>query len=311
VTGRCAPSCEDEILFPETRFPPLAAQQASYGHLVSRGYQIMRTRRVVMAGLARNVAWLLPRTIARIESLGSLFADYRVVIYENDSTDGTREMIHRWSEDNPRVTLLSEVRHDPVNRPIRCLRRAQRMAYYRNKYHDFIAAECAGYDEVMVIDTDLAGGWSFDGIANTYGHGGWDFVGSYGVIYKRLGLRPNCLCHYDAWAFRNNSDYQPLSSRHVNALHWHRGEPMVRVYSCFGGLGIYRTEAFLSGRYDGQDCEHIALHRQMCANGYRRTFLNPSQITIYGRKRRKLDDLMSLCEITVAACTLRPSAVWY
>ena len=32
----------------------------------------------------------------------------------------------------------------------------------------------------------------------------WDFVGAYGVIFRRVGLSPNRLAHYDAWAYRQD-----------------------------------------------------------------------------------------------------------
>ncbi len=57
----------------------------------------MRQQRVVMAGLARNVAHILGQTIRRVEHLGSQFGDYRVVIYENDSSDATRERLRSWA----------------------------------------------------------------------------------------------------------------------------------------------------------------------------------------------------------------------
>ena len=81
----------------------------------------MRDQRVVIAGLARNIAAILPKTVARVERLGSCFRDYRVVVYENDSSDGTLAQLQQWQSRNPRVALLSESCGDPVNRPVRCL----------------------------------------------------------------------------------------------------------------------------------------------------------------------------------------------
>jgi len=306
MSGGC-----DETFFPESRFAPTADQRDCYARVVSEGYRRMRTRQVVLAALARNVASLLPRTIARMERLGSLFGEYRVVVYENDSDDQTLKLLNKWSRRNSRVTVLSEVRHDRVNRPVRCALRAQRMAYYRNQYHQCVAERYADHDHVIVVDADLAGGWSYDGIAHTFGHDDWDYVGSNGIVYKRMGLRPNCIVQYDTWAFRADDDFRPLSSRQVNAMHFRRGAAMVPVSSCFGGLGVYRTEAFLSGSYGGGDCEHIALHRQMRGAGHRRTFLNPSQITIYGRKCRKMDRWVLLCRRALTACGLRPCTVWH
>ena len=71
-------------------------------------------------------------------------------------------------------------------------------------------------------------------------------------------------------------------------MSWQRGDPMVEVASCFGGLGIYRTKAMLTCRYDGSDCEHVTFHRAMRGAGMDRLYLNPSQITFYGMKANNL-----------------------
>jgi len=50
--------------------------------------------------------------------------------------------------------------------------------------------------------------------------------------------------------------------------------------------------AWLAARYEGGDCEHVPLHREMRRLGYGRLFLNPSQIALYGRKRKRFDGLI-------------------
>ena len=278
--------------FDEWLFAPAEQLREKYWNRVSRGYARMREQRVVIAGLARDIESILPLTVARIECLGTLFGDYRVVIYENDSADQTAALLQRWAQDNHRVSCLSERRADPVNRPIRCLHRAARMAYYRSRCQDHIAANLADFDQVILLDTDLEGGWSLDGVANTYGHTGWDFVGAYGVIFRRVGLSPNRLAHYDAWAYRQDQAFTPLTTKQVNAMLFQRGEPLQKVSSCFGGLGVYTMAAYLAGRYDGTDVEHVTFHRELHRRGFRRTFLNPSQIVLYGRKHRTWDALV-------------------
>jgi hypothetical protein len=273
--------------FPESWFAPAPDREEPYQALVDRGRSIMRDKRVVICGLARDVAETLPETIARIECLGRMFADYRVVIYENDSTDATREMLDDWEKTDPRVVILSECRGDPANPPVRCLQRARRMAFYRNQYREFVAASYADFDHVIVVDMDLHVGWSYEGVANTFGHPDWDFVGSYGII-RRSYLRQTLLVHYDAWAFRKEGSYLRLSTKEVNHMSWQRGDPMLEVASCFGGLGIYRIEAMLACEYDGSDCEHVAFHRSMRDTGLDRLYLNPSQITFYGKKANNL-----------------------
>ncbi|MCP4191246.1 MAG: hypothetical protein GY768_11535 [Planctomycetaceae bacterium] len=267
---------------------PLASRH-QYLQAVHRGYSLMKSRRVVIAGLARDLEEILPLTIRRIEALGHLFSEYRVIVYENDSTDRSLELLQAWARSNPRVTICSEIRNDPVNLAERCLSRATRMAYYRSQCQRQIADYHSNFDNVVLVDMDLIGGWSHDGVANTFGHSNWDFVGAFGIIFRRQLLAPNCITHYDAWAYRTDEAYTPMSTKEVNSILFRRGDPLQAITSCFGGLGIYRMPAYLAGCYDGTDVEHVTFHRKMRDRGYQRTYLNPSQITIYGRKHRTLD----------------------
>ena len=252
-----------------------------YRSMVARGLERMGNKRAVICGLARDLAHVLPATIERIEKLGDRFADYRVVVYENDSKDATLSLLHRWAMVNHRVNVLSELRHDPVNLPIRCLQRARRMAYYRNQCRQFTLDRFSDYDYMIVVDMDIKGGWLIDGVANTFGHDDWDFVGSNGILQK-FKLFYRLTRQYDAWAYRHLGSYDAIEPRTVNRMHWQQGESMHPVYSCFGGLGVYRMEAIASCEYGGADCEHVCLHRSMRENGFDRLYLNPSQIVDYG-----------------------------
>lgn len=281
-----------EVEFPEEAFPPPAHRWSEYRRLLKIGIGRMRESSVVLCGLARDVGSILPKTIARMERLGEMFRDYRVVLFENDSRDDTAEVLTAWASHNSRVKFVSETIGDPINPVARCLNRATRMAYYRNRCLEVMRAEFADFIHAIVLDTDLKGGWSTDGIANTFGHDGWDFVGSNGIIFKRMGVDLNVPIQYDAWAFRLDDQLTALPTGAVNAMQWQRGQPLVPVSSCFGGLGVYRMPALLSANYDGWDSEHIPLHQHMRRNGFDKLFLNPSQITVYGRRRRSMDRWM-------------------
>lgn len=275
--------------FNEAQFPPSDAFREGYLRDVAMGYAEARRSRVVIAGLARDLGSILPATIARIERLGSLFQDYRVVVYENDSVDNTRALLQTWAQRNRRVRAVCEDRTDPVNQPTRCLDRAARMAYYRSQCQKAIRQQFADFDHVILVDMDLDGGWSYDGVAHTFAQSEWDFVGAYGIILRRERLTPNVILHYDAWAFRNDEQFTPLTTRQVNVMRYQRGQPLQSVHSCFGGLGIYRMTAYLAGEYDGSDVEHVAFHKNLYQKGIRRIFLNPNLIVVYGRKHRTWD----------------------
>lgn len=287
--GRSLPRHLEGMPFAEGEFPVTAWRAADYLRACSRGYARMRQQRVVIAGLCRDIEHILPATILRVERLAGLFADSRVVVYENDSRDGTAALLRHWAVRDRRVVALTEHRHDPVNPVQRCASRAARMASYRDRCQREILARHRHFDVVIVLDMDLVGGWSEDGVANTFGHDAWDVMGSNGLIYRRSGFAVNEVRQYDTWAYRDDDSLQPLTSAQVAPLVPERGEPPIRVGSCFGGLGVYRMDAFAAGTYAGGDCEHVTFHRSLRDRGFGRIFLNPSQITVYGRRHRSTD----------------------
>jgi glycosyltransferase involved in cell wall biosynthesis len=272
--------------FPEDAFPPPTELAAAYQQACRRGYAAMAGMRVAITGLARNIGDMLPLTIARIERLASRFANYRVVIYENDSTDATKPLLLRWANANPRVMVTMENCADPANPATRCLARAERMARYRERCQSLVLEHCGDFDATIVLDLDVAGGWSEDGVAHSFGQRGWDFIGTNGLIYRRDKLRINALRQYDMWALRMDADLTPIPTAHAARHIYHRGESLIPVTSCFGGMGIYRMEAFRQGRYGATDCEHAVFHRHLIEAGFSRLFLNPSQIVVYGRRHR-------------------------
>ena len=79
----------------------------------------------------------------------------------------------------------------------------------------------------------------------------------------------------------------------MNEIRFERGQEFVPVRSCFGGLGIYTTQAYQRGRYEGDDIEHVGFHRSLFRQGIDRFFLNPSQLVVYGRKHRKMDKVVA------------------
>jgi len=275
--------------FPEHAFPAPPPLEQDHRRRCGRGYAAMAQARVAIAGLARNLADVLPTTIRRVEHLGRLFADYRIFVYENDSTDGTKDILRAWAAKNRRVLVTSEDCHDPVNPTTRCLRRIDRMARYRQRCQEAVLQRCADFDHAIVVDFDVAGGWSADGIASSFGHDDWDFIGSNGLIYRREGLAFNALRQYDMWALRFDEHFTALPTKHADRYRYRRGEPLVPVTSCFGGLGIYTMPAFASGRYGSTDIEHVVFHRELRQRGFPRLFLNPSQILVYGRRHRFAD----------------------
>jgi len=267
-------------VFPEDAFRCPAGLNQAYRSRVTAGMRAMSQTRAVICGLCRDVRVHLPRIAARIGRLGAMFRDHRVVLVENDSRDATTEFLRDWSKLDGRVDVISEQRGIRKFAQNRDRERTEWLAQCRNRYLDHVAARYPEFEYLIVADTDLAGGWSYDGIANTFGHQGWDAVASYGLFEANSGEMGTWL-QYDSWAFRSFGHPQLHRGNQVSSMLFDRGAPMMRVHSCFGGLAAYRTPAILGARYGGQDCEHVVLHQRMSDRGHGRMYLNPSQLTLY------------------------------
>jgi len=276
------PDGRDAAAFPERRFECHWAVQDSYQRRIARGRERMRRTTVVFCALARDVAHALPRVVPRIERAGELFREYRVVVYENDSSDTTPGMLREWARQNASVDVLSETAGIACLGRGRDAERMRHLAACRNRYLDRLLDRHASFEFAIVVDSDLPRGFSYEGLMHTFGHEGWDVVGSNMWSVPAEGPPPPDPQFFDAWAFRRVGETVPRPFEETNAMFFRRGEPMVPVWSSFGGLAVYTMEAMASGaRYGGDDCEHVVLHRELRERGFDRQFLNPSQVVLY------------------------------
>jgi hypothetical protein len=84
--------------YPDAVLPVDAEFTQQYVDAVCEGAVIAKDLEVVIVGLARNLGELLPVTIGRIYETANMFKSARVVIVENDSTDGTAESLEQWAK---------------------------------------------------------------------------------------------------------------------------------------------------------------------------------------------------------------------
>lgn len=262
-------------VFPEDQYAPNPRFAAVYWERVTLGYQRAAMSRVAVCGLARDLGHGVGTITAALEQITAMFGDHLVFLYENDSSDGTAAALATWAMGDARRSCLSETYGRPRWRSVRSGARGDDMARYRNKYADAVRAINAGFDYVIVLDTDLAG-WSLDGIASTIGLDHWDACGSNGLAVHR-----GAVVQYDAWAWRALEQPAPMEAHRVNSQVYDRGHPVVPLFSCFGGMAVYTAAAFTAGRYAGGDCEHVSFHASMAKAGYPRLFCNPGMITVY------------------------------
>jgi glycosyltransferase involved in cell wall biosynthesis len=247
--------------------------------------------KVLICGIGRNIKKAVPNTIKSAESLGKQFADYRVIIYENNSKDETKKLLSDWAKKNPKVIFLSENIPSLDN-----LSRTVRLARARNiVLEKALAPKYDDYEYIVWADLDFRKPWDIKELVHIVLHPDqeWDAVFGYGA--------------YDLFAFR--SPEAPIGFELIGNAYWEQldeirkhfdlkpTDPWKKVYSAFGGIAIYKREALRGCRYSGTvteemkrvlspaipgvkewnhtTCEHIPLHASMIVRGYDRLFVDP------------------------------------
>lgn len=240
---------------------------------------------VLIVGLVRNCE---PSLESEVETLRASFEGFKNVSFflvESDSTDGSLEALRELATRIPNFQFLSlgNLRQSIPDR-------IERIAHCRNAYLDYVRTTSEKFDYVVVADLDgvnnlltkekVATCWKFDG---------WSActANQTGPYYDIYALRAPGWSEMDCWSEARSlyaSGMNPVKSW-VKAIREKQriipeSEDWIEVTSAFGGLAIYKTEAFLEGKYQtfiGDELnvsEHVPFNLKLTATGHR-IFINP------------------------------------
>lgn len=274
-----------------------------YDNIVQNGYNIMKNKTLVVGGLCINIADKVDRLQKRVEHLGSFYKDYRCVIFENDSKDGTRNLLKNICKNNNKFILmdcpetidcrLNEI--SATHNGMLSQKRMEKMANYRNRILEYIKHKYNNFDCMAFMDFDIKGPINIDGVAHSFGdYNIWDSISAYGIHGGALLLGNQI--YYDSLAYKDMEDKYNISENILDiipitlSLHKYKiGDKSFQVKSGFCGLAFYKMYVFNDTRninYTPKDnkysCEHIILHNNMIENGYDKIFINPNMSLLSG-----------------------------
>ena len=272
--------------------------------------------KIIICGAAKNIGPAVDNLIQNVEKLGSRFADYRVIIHQNNSSDDTHRRLRSWSLQNRRVFYSATNLHEnelPLSR-------IETIAKARNRTLELV--EELGYQDykyLLMADLDFLCEWPIEEMMRVVESPvEWDCVSANGLAsvedpfyYDRRALR------YPLFAegpeLMGDSWWQEIEQRI-----YFSGSEWVPAYSAFGGMAIYHTASILGARYSGvvtEDlkryyaqilgrpvqfrensireywdpekrspvplcCEHLTLHASMALRGHGKFFINPKMFLI-------------------------------
>lgn len=250
---------------------------------------------MVFGILARDCRESLKRNIPRIQEAGTYFDDYRVVIYENDSVDGTDSLIREWMDRNDKVFGVCDTtgqENIPAKSsfcpyPAKSVHRIERMSCYRNRLLCEVEKRFSP-DLVCFVDIDIL---DFNPLSLAkavlsapVGWGGL-FANGRVLIKDFIGNESFSPFQYDSYAFLDDGfNYQETGGwfirRHFHSISSYvlnrkvSETPFLPCSSAFNGIGIYRWEAIRGLRYRVEQtpelkavnacfCEHVPFNAEV------------------------------------------------
>lgn len=241
---------------------------------------------LLVGGLARNCQETLAATIAALERATAGFRERTILIVESDSDDETVKRLEKLQGEGRLtfVSLGSLQQEFPL--------RTARIAHCRNHILDFVKQSGSEFDYVMLADMDgLNASLTRMSVEDCWLRStDWDVVtaNQEHAYYDIWALRHPDWVPRDCWqSVRTLERYFGFAEARQMAVHSRQAQirlsaPLLEVESAFGGLAIYRREAFVVGEYlgleDGREvCEHVHFHRKLRQEGFR-IYINPQLI---------------------------------
>jgi len=263
-----------------------------------------------ICGPVKNCGPYLNKVFEHIEKIGSLFDDYKIILYYDKSNDNTLNILNEYQKKNNR--LLFYVNKNPVSKF-----RTHNIAIARNYCLNYVRQNNKDYPFFIMMDMDDVNckeKINIEPLRRLLKREDWD------------GLSFNTMPHYyDIWGlsiwpfcfsynhFQNNFQYHKIIRNYVmNKLGKLKPDELLQCISSFNGLSIYRTNKFLNTYYDGrvrsdlfpksliqthskvqksrglvykdyghikgryEDCEHRSFHQQARINSGAKIMISPN-----------------------------------
>ena len=259
----------------------------------------LSNKTIVVCSIVRNAAKGLRHNIPVINKVCGLFRDYRIVVFENDSVDETKQILREWHSSNPeKIHVFLDDFGKPTIPPasaVTCNRffsliRIRNMARFRNQYLDYIEQNGWNPDYLLVVDLDVSK-IRFEGILSSFDTDlEWDAITAFGYSTSPSLKRR----YHDVYILVENGEENTpqtegsISQKAEEFAKYHGTKDLIPVYSAFGGLAIYKYDKVKGLQYSAipnndervqSRGEHFSLYQQMHERGPAHVYINP-QMTI-------------------------------
>lgn len=268
----------------------------------------MNEKSIIIIGAIRNGEKYIKQVLNNIIKIGNLFKNYKVIIYENDSIDATKNILNKYKKnniefifekdniefifENNNIEFIFEKNIDKLYQF-----RTQRLAYIRNKLLKYVLEKYTNYDYLLNMDLDDIN--STNDIFTTfhyifdYNEEIWDVqtIHQRKEYYDIWAYRKAGLIEYDCWleVRKDESNKIPYNDSYNNHIAKYKTpytlkRGLIPVISAFGGAAIYKMCKLVEAKDDGlyvglneygEVCEHVYFHEVLKNKYNSKIFINP------------------------------------
>ena len=209
----------------------------------------MQKNCICICGAVKDCSQWLNLVLCNIEQIGSVFNNYKIIMYYDKSDDDTLAILEKYSKKNSAFTLLINQNHDDwKDKP-----RTHKIANARNKCLEEMRRICPKYEYFAMIDCDdvCAQPVQLHRFIKNLKRNDWDalsfnsnnYYDQWAVSLKHLP--------YSVWHFEQPNALQIYQDAVKGAIERTPNGELTQVLSAFNGFAIYRTKLFVDAVYDG------------------------------------------------------------
>jgi hypothetical protein len=222
---------------------------------------MLTDKKVIICGVVKNLENSIKFNVELALETGSKFNKFKLLIYENNSTDNTKEILKSY-ESNKNIKIICENIESIDKRENNKIWaytevtgsdhpcRIEHICNARNKLLEEInSRDYEEYSHVIMIDLD-SNGWEISGILDSFNNNcDWDAIFA------------NSPKYYDYYALR--CEGLPFGPEITGDFFWKNipnynfENSLIPVYSAFNGIGIYKKEIFNKYKYDFAVNEYV------------------------------------------------------
>jgi len=255
-----------------------------------------------ICGTVKNCGPYLDKVFENIEKIGSLFDDYKILLYYDTSEDDTLNKINNYQNKNAKLLFHINKNHLLKHRTYNISRgRNFCLRYIRNNLPDYEMFIMMDMDDVNCKEVNL------EPLRNSLQREDWDALSfntsPYYYDIWALSIKPYYLSFF---AFKKTEEMSQTMMEYVTEkLKIVETGNLLPCASAFNGFAIYRTKKFLNCKYDGRlrldllpfckifkdnntydskfilkpdDCEHRAFHLEAILKNNARIMISPEII---------------------------------